>query len=175
MSSPQSNNRFQRPRKLTADDDLASFDCGQVDLNEWLHRHALTNQRSGMSTVFVTVDTSRGSIVGYYALATGGVENSTAPSRVVKGVPRHPIPVIILTRLAVDTSAQKKKLGRALLVDALRRVDAAADEIGVRALLIHAKDDQAREFYMHQAEFEPSPTDPLHLFLLMKDLRKAIS
>lgn len=166
---------FEYPRKLAADDVLASFDCGQVDLNEWLHRHALTNQRAGMATVFVTVDRDRGSVVGYYALATGGVENAAAPSRVTKGVPRHPVPVILLTRLAVDTSVQGRRLGRALLIDALRRVDAAADEVGVRALLIHAKDDSAREFYMRHAEFEPSPTDPLHLFLLMKDLRKVIA
>jgi len=84
------------------------------------------------------------------------------------------VPVILLTRLAVDTSAQGRKIGRALVLDALARVNAAADDIGVRALLIHAKDEEARAFYMHLAEFEPSPTDPLHLFLLMKDLRKAL-
>lgn len=166
---------FERPRKLTGDDVVVSFDCGQVDLNVWLVRHALANQRAGMATVFVTTDRDRGSVVGYYALATGGVEHAAAPSRVVRGVPRHPIPVILLTRLAVDVSARGRSLGRALLVDALRRVDAAADEVGVRALLIHAKDEAARAFYTHHAEFEPSPTDPLHLFLLLKDLRKVIA
>lgn len=164
----------ERPRKLTAEDALASFDCCQVDLNEWLHRHALTSQRAGMATVFVTCDRDEGVVVGYYALATGGVENASAPTRVTKGVPRHPVPVILLTRLAADVSVQGRGVGRALLIDALRRVDAAADEVGVRALLIHAKDDAARAFYMHHAEFEPSPTDALHLFLLMKDLKKAI-
>lgn len=165
---------FERPRKLTAEDALASFDCGQVDLNEWLHRHALTSQRAGMAPVFVTCDRDEGVVVGYYALATGGVENASAPTRVTKGVPRHPVPVILLTRLAADVSVQGRGVGRAQLIDALRRVDAAADEVGVRALLIHAKDDAARAFYMHHAEFEPSPTDALHLFLLMKDLKKAI-
>jgi predicted N-acetyltransferase YhbS len=90
-------------------------------------------------------------------------------------VPAHPIPVVLLARLAVDTSAQKSGLGRALLRDALIRVEAAADEIGIRALLIHAKDEGARDFYMKCAEFEPSPTDPLHLFLLMKDLKKLLA
>ena len=127
-----------------------------------------------MATVFVACDDENGAVVGYYALATGGVENAAAPSRVTKGVSRHPVPVIVLTRLAVDTAMQGARLGRGLLVDALRRVDAAADQVGVRALLIHAKDDNARSFYMRQAEFEASPTDPLHLFLLMKDLRKAM-
>jgi GNAT superfamily N-acetyltransferase len=83
--------------------------------------------------------------------------------------------VVLLARLAIDSSAQKRGLGRALLRDALIRIEAAADEIGIRALLIHAKDDSARSFYMKQAEFEPSPTDPLHLFLLMKDLRKLLA
>jgi len=128
-----------------------------------------------MATVFVTTPVDRQQVVGYYALATGGVEHAQAPARVVKGVPRHPIPVILLTRLAVDTSTQGLKLGAALLRDALIRVSGAADEVGVRALLIHAKDDEARNFYMRHAEFEPSPTDPLHLFLLIKDLRKALS
>lgn len=160
------------PRKIEVGDSLATFDCGQSDLNEWLRKHSLNNQRAGMATVFVTCDSATGSVLGYYALATGGVENTAAPSRITKGVPRHPVPVIILTRLAVDTSAQGLRIGRSLLIDALRRVDAAADLVGVRALLIHAKDDNARAFYMHQAEFEPAPTDPLHLFLLMKDLRK---
>lgn len=163
---------FSKPRKLTAQDDVDDFDCGQPDLDGWLKRFALVNQKAGMSTVFVTL--SEGKVVGYYAVATGGVERAHAPGRVGRGVPAHPIPVILLTRLAVDSSAQGKGLGRELLRDALIRVANAAEEIGVRALLIHAKDDRAKEFYMRHAEFEPSPTDPLHLFLLMKDLRKAL-
>lgn len=162
------------PRKLEAEDDLSTFECGQSDLNDWLRKHALNSQRAGMATVFVTCDGATGAVLGYYALTTGGVENASAPSRVIKGVPRHPVPVVVLTRLAVDIAAQGLRIGRSLLVDALRRVDAAADQVGVRALLIHAKDEHARAFYMRQAEFEPSPTDPLHLFLLMKDLRKAM-
>lgn len=84
------------------------------------------------------------------------------------------MPVIILTRLGVDLSEQGRGLGRALVVDALRRVDSAADIVGIRALLIHAEDEGAKDFYMNLAEFEESPTDPLHLFLLIKDLRRAL-
>lgn len=162
------------PVKLTASDDTASFDCGQFDLNDWLARFALANQRASMATVFVAKGDPDTRVRGYYALATGGVEELNAPDRVKKGVARHPIPVVLLSRLAVDVSMQGRGLGRALLRDALVRVSAAADEIGVRALLIHTKDDSAREFYMKQAEFEPSPTDELHLFLLMKDLRQSL-
>jgi GNAT superfamily N-acetyltransferase len=165
--------QFSKPRKLDLQDDVDEFNCGQPDLDDWLKRFALINQRAGMTTVFVTL--SEGKVVGYYALATGGVERANAPARVAQGVPAHPIPVVLLARLAVDSSAQKSGLGRALVRDALIRVAAAADEIGIRALLIHAKDESAREFYMKCAEFEPSPTDPLHLFLLMKDLRKSLA
>lgn len=163
---------FSKPRKLAMQDDVDGFDCGQPDLDGWLKKFALVNQKAGMSTVFVIL--SGDEVVGYYALATGGVERADAPSRVGKGVPAHPIPVMLLTRLAVDSSVQGKGLGRALLKDALIRVANVAEEVGVRALLIHAKDESAKDFYMRNAEFEPSPTDPLHLFLLMKDLRKAL-
>lgn len=164
---------FSTPRKLDAQDDVDEFSCGQPELDDWLKRFAYTSQRAGMATVFVTLSDRR--VVGYYALATGGVERAKAPDRIARGLPAHPIPVVLLARLAVDISAQGKGLGRALLRDALVRVESAADEIGIRALLIHAKDDSAREFYMRHGEFEPSPTDPLHLFLLMKDLRKTIA
>ncbi|MFG2087501.1 MULTISPECIES: GNAT family N-acetyltransferase [unclassified Spirillospora] len=164
---------FSKISKLTAQDDVDAFDCGQPDLDDWLKRFALVNQKAGMSTVFVT--SSEDGVVGYYALATGGVERADAPGRVVRGVPAHPVPVILLTRLAVHSGVQGKGLGRAMLRDALVRVANAAEEIGVRALLIHAKDDRAKDFYLRHAEFEPSPTDPLHLFLLLKDLRKNLA
>jgi GNAT superfamily N-acetyltransferase len=163
---------FSGPRKLAAQDDVETFNCGQLDLDDWLRRFAFVNQRAGMATVFVTLFEDK--VVGYYALATGGIDKEKTPDRVARGQPAYPIPIILLARLAVDSSAQGKGLGRALLKDALSRVAAAADEIGVRALLIHAKDEHAKAFYMQCAEFEPSPTDPLHLFLLMKDLRKVL-
>ncbi len=105
----------------------------------------------------------------------GSVEPEQASERVRKGAGRYPIPMILLTRLGADLSEQGQGLGRALLVDALRRVDSAADEIGVRALLIHCEDERARSFYLRRAEFEQSPSDSLHLLLLLKDLRHALS
>ncbi len=163
---------FARPRKLGGADPAREFQSGQSDLDEWIGRYALANQQSGMATVFVSM--SAGRIAGYYALSTGAVEHADAPARVSKGVARHPIPIILLSRLAVDERYQGAGLGRMLVRDALVRVDRAADEIGVRALLVHAKDERARDYYLNLAEFEPSPTDALHLFLLLKDLRKAI-
>lgn len=125
-----------------------------------------------MATVFVTTIGEK--VTGYYALASGAVAQGDVPGRVSRGVAKHAIPVAILTRLAVHEDHQGAGLGRALLRDALGRVNTAADEIGIRALLIHANDDEAKTFYLDQAEFEPSPTDGLHLLLLMKDLRRAL-
>lgn len=126
-----------------------------------------------MATVFVSTSLES-RILGYYAIATGGVEQARAPGRVTKGIPKHDVPVIILARLAVAREAQGLGLGRALLKDCLHRVARVSEDVGIRALLIHATDEAARDFYCSCAEFEPSPTDELHLFLLMKDLRKAI-
>jgi GNAT superfamily N-acetyltransferase len=114
-----------------------------------------------------------GSVVGFYSLAVGSVDPAAAAPRVIKGVPRYPVPVMILARLAVDLTHQRVGLGRALLKDALGRTAQAADIAGIRALLVHAKDERARNWYL-SFDFEPSPSDPLHLFLLMKDLRAAL-
>lgn len=114
-------------------------------------------------------------VVAYYALAAGAVQPEQASVRLGRGAGRHPIPVVILTRLGVDRSLQGMGLGAAIVKDAFARVSEAADAIGVRALLIHAESETARAFYEHLAEFERSPTDPLHLILLMKDLRRAMA
>lgn len=159
------------PEPLSAVHDVGNFDCGKPELTEWLRRYALQNHQAGASRVYVVRRGER--VVGYYAVAAGSVEAEQAPARVKKGLAHHPIPVILLARLAVDVSEQGRGLGAALLKDALLRIAWAADEIGARAVLVHAKDDDAKRFY-RRYDFEPSPTDPLHLFLLMKDLRAAL-
>lgn len=148
---------------------LAGFDCNAAALNEYLQRHALTNHRNESARTYVACRGER--IVAYYTLAAGAVVPQEAPDRVTKGLARHPVPVILLARLAVDRSEQGQGLGKGLLKDALLRCAQAADIIGCRAVLVHAKDDAAKAFY-RKYDFEPSPTDELHLFLLMKDLRK---
>lgn len=150
---------------------MQSFDCGDVALNSFLHRFALVSQQSNSAQTYVCG--YGGSVVGFYSLAVGSVDPAAAAPRVIKGVPRHPVPVMILARLAVDVAHQRVGLGRALLKDALRRTAQAADIAGIRALLVHAKDERARNWYL-SFDFEPSPSDPLHLFLLMKDLRAAL-
>lgn len=159
------------PEPLTAAHDVSNFDCRQHDLTVWLRRYAHQNQQAGAARVYVVHRSGR--VVGYYALAAGSVEPEDAPERVKKGLARHPLPVILLARLAVDVSERGQGLGAALLKDALSRSSSAADEIGARAVLVHAKNDEAQAFY-RRFDFESSPTDPLHLFLLMKDLRAAL-
>ncbi len=164
---------FASPVPLTAEHELDNFDCGSPAQTEWLSHHARQAQAAGTARVYVSVRTGTASVVGYYALAAASVEPSDATGRALKGTGRHPIPLVLLARLGVDKSAQGSGLGRALVIDALSRTMQASDVIGVRALLIHAESEAAKNFYLHLGEFEESPTDPLHLILLMKDLRAA--
>lgn len=148
--------------------EVDGFDCGKEPLNGFLKRFALVNQRNDSAQTYVGCRGRR--VVGYYSLAVGSVMHEIAPARVSKGLARHPIPVMILTRLAVNLSEQGTGIGRGLLKDALQRTALAADIAGLRALLVHAKDEQARAWHL-KYDFESSPTDPLHLFLLIKDIR----
>jgi GNAT superfamily N-acetyltransferase len=152
--------------------DVSRFDCGgHESLNDWLKRFALTNERNESARTYVVH--RNGLVVGYYSISAGSVSVEEAPARISKGLARHPIPVILLARLAVDKQETGAGLGKALLKDALRRIAQAADIVGARAVLVHAIDEQARKFYEH-FDFEPSPVHELQLMLLMKDLRKAL-
>ncbi len=156
--------------KLSSHHDLSALDCGDAALDDWLRRFALANQAAEAAQTYVIHRGGR--VVGYYALAAGSVEREQVPGRVARGLARHAIPIVILARLAVDRREQGRGLGKALLKDALLRIAGAADVIGVRAVLVHAKDKDAQAFY-ERFDFEPSPVDPLQMFLLMKDLKRA--
>lgn len=160
--------RFESIRKLRPDDGVESFDCGQAALNQFLQRYAFNNQRANSAQTYVCCQ--NGVVAGFYSLSVGSVDHDSAPTRVVKGLARHPVPVMILARLAVDQPFQGQGLGRALLKDALRRTLQAADIAGIRAVLVHAKDDAARQWYQG-FDFKAGPTDPYHLFLVLKDLK----
>ncbi len=167
-----SSSVYEPVRKLASSDAVESFDCGQPALNQFLQRFALVNQKSNSAQTYVSRHSSL--VVGFYSLAVGSVEPAAAAPRVIKGIPQHPVPVMILARLAVDLQHQGAGLGKALLKDALLRTAQAADIAGVRALLVHAKDETARQWYLNR-EFEPSLSDPFHLFLLMKDIKAMVS
>ncbi len=157
--------------KLRREHELTQFDCGNAALNSWLKKHAWTNQQADSAKTYVALDGER--VAGYYSLTTGSVHKHESPARVAKGLAKHPIGVVLLARLSVDRTQQSKGLGKALLFDALTRIEQAADIVGVRAVMVHAIDETARRFYEH-FEFEPSPVDPFQMLLLMKDLRRAI-
>ncbi|MEX0629682.1 MAG: GNAT family N-acetyltransferase [Chloroflexota bacterium] len=166
--------RYGPLERLTADHDTSEFDCGSDAQTNWLRKHALQAQAAETSAIYVVCLAGSHRVVGYFALAAGSVEPSDAPERMTKGAGRYRIPVVLLARLGVDLGEQGRGLGKALMKEVLLRTSEAADTIGARALLIHAESDKARSFYQHLAEFEPSPTDPLHLYLLMKDLRATV-
>jgi predicted N-acetyltransferase YhbS len=164
---------FSRPQPLERGHEREGFDCGEPELDRWLADHALSAQRAGSARVFVSRDGRR--VVGYYALAAAELRPEQASERVLKGQPRRrPVPAVLLARLAVDAAHQGKGLGRSLLQDAMLRADDAADELGIRVMLVHAKHESASHWYKRFG-FEESPTDPLHLVLLMKDLRAFLS
>jgi GNAT superfamily N-acetyltransferase len=158
-------------QKLAKHHRVDQFNCGVESLNGYLSRFALVNQSAGATQTYVAALQDR--VVGYYSLSTSSVEYAEAPPRLSKGLARHAIPVILLARLGVDKSWHGKGLGGALLRDALYRVLAAADIVGIRAIMVHAKDETARRFYEH-FNFDPSPIEPLQLFLLVKEIAQLL-
>ena len=157
--------------KLTQAHDLSLFDCSNVALNNWLKRFAWTNQRAETAKTYVALEDQR--VIGYHALVASSVAKQEAPERIVQGTANHPIGVVLLARLAVDKAQQGRGAGKALLIDALRRIAEAANIVGVRAVLVHAIDDNARQFYQRHG-FQPSPIDSMQLMMLMKDLRATL-
>ncbi len=157
--------------KLRREHILESFDCGKEALNDFIKRRAWNNQQANSAQTYVL---ARNCVVsGYYSLTAGAITHEAATERVKKGLARQPIPAILLARLAVDRSLQGRGVGPALLKDALLRAAGAADTIGARAVLVHAKDAEAKGFYEH-FDFEPSPSEPYHLLLIMKDVKRIL-
>lgn len=156
------NWHLSAPQPLAATHLLDEFGCGEASLDEWLRRRALANQLSGASRTFVVTDQG-GCVYGYYAMAAGAVSHQMATGGVRRNMP-DPIPVMVLARLAVDRRAQGIKLGAALLQDAVKRAMAVSQNVGVRALLVHALHDRARQFYEHYG-FQVSPQHPMTLML----------
>ncbi|BBY60273.1 GNAT family N-acetyltransferase [Mycolicibacterium sarraceniae] len=163
--------RYSLPRPITDSDDSTTFDSGASSLDSYLRKRALANHVTGASRCFVTCCDGR--VVGYYALATGAVSHDGCSGRFRRNMP-DPIPVILLSRLAIDVKHQHRGLGESLLRDAIARSVLVAEQVGVRAILVHALHDEARQFYLRYG-FEPSPTDPLQLMLLVKDVKASVA
>ena len=160
-----------RIEKLRRDHPLDSFTCGRDQLDRFLIRYALANQQANASQTYIGLYDQE--VIGYYSLVVGEVAFGDAPERLTKGLARHPVPIMLLARLAVSTPWQGRKIGSGLLKDAMLRTLQAADIGGIRAFAVHAKDEPAKQFYERYG-FVPSPTDPLHLYRLIKDLRHSL-
>jgi len=161
----------RRVEKLRLDHKIQEFDCGREELNRYLHRYAWQNQQAEAAQTYVGIVGD--SVIGYHALTVGHVSHAEAPTRLTKGLAHHPVPIMLIARLAVDRRWHGQGVGSALLRDAMQRTLQAADIAGIRAIAVHAKDEAARSFYQ-RFDFIPSPTDALHLFVLLKDIRRIV-
>ncbi len=162
---------LSRPVPIDKGHATCSFDCGVEPLNEYLKKYALLSHQSRSARTYVALRGKR--LVGYYTLAAGSVSREQVPARVAQGLGKYPVPITLLARLAVENAEQGQGLGRSLLRDAILRAYQASDMVGSHAILTHAKDEGARAFYLRY-DFAPSPVNALHLYLLMKDVRRIV-
>lgn len=162
---------FIPPEKLSSKHDLTRFLCGEPALDDWLKRRALQNEESGASRTYVLCLEQQ--VVGYYALAVGAVAHIEAPGRVRRNMP-NPVPVMVTGRLAVDQTCQGQAIGPALLRDAVLRTLKAAEIAGIRAILVHAISERAKQFY-EKWGFISSPVDPMTLMITLTEARQAVA
>ena len=160
-----------RIAKLDRTQDVASFDCGVAALNTYLQLYARQNQKAEAAQTYLALQDE--TVIGYYTLVAGQIVFDEAPERLRKGLARHPVPMLLLARLAVDKNVQGLGVGRGLLRDATLRAVQAADIAGVRALVVDAKDHAASQYYLSHG-FEQGFGDPFRLFKLMKDIRRSM-
>lgn len=166
---------YRSPVPLQPQHELEDFSCSSEEQTSWLRRHARQSAASGGTRVFVVTEMGSDQVVAYYAWCMAQLSLEAAPERVRRGAGRYPQPVALLARLGVDSRHEGRGIGAGLLKDVLLRFVAVAEEIGARALLVHAESETARAYYLHLLpDLVPSPTDPLHLVLLAKDLRHTL-
>jgi hypothetical protein len=168
--------RYRPPQLLAGEHEIDRFVCRSVEQTMWLREHARQSNAMGVTRALVVTPLESTEVVAYYAWCMASVESDSVPARARRGAGRYPQPVALLARLGVSTEHEARGLGAALLVDVIRRSAELSREIGCRGLLVHAESEAAKDFYLHLIpEFDESPTDPLHLILLMKDIRRTLS
>jgi len=167
----KSKDSLRAPELLTEEHDVSHFGCGKPPLNQYLKKYALVNQENEISRTYVAARDNR--VVGYYTLTFGSVSHDEATAKIRAELPQYPIPIILLARLAVDQKEAGKGPGKGLLKDALLRTVQAADIAGLRAMLTHAKDEEAKKFYLKYG-FEESPIQDLTLMLSIKYIRVSL-
>jgi GNAT superfamily N-acetyltransferase len=165
--------RFLDPQPLDHEHRVNGFECGVGSLDVWLVRHARAAAGAESARTYVVVDAQQDRVIGYYALTLASIEQAEATERARRGMPNQPVPAMLLARLAVDRTAQGRGIGAFLLKDAMGRALAVAEQAGMRLMLVHALNGDARKFYEHFG-FERSPSDPMNLQLLTKDIRASL-
>jgi GNAT superfamily N-acetyltransferase len=164
------------PSLLRSDHVLEGFRSRSTAQTQWLLEQAPGSHGGGFTRTLVVVESGPKEVVAYYAWTMGGLGFESAPTRAAAGGGRYPVPVALLARLAVDERHEGRGLGRALLRDVVARTLEVGTSIGCRGLMVHCENESSRDFYLrHLPSFEPSPSDPMHLVLLMKDLRRAVA
>ena len=166
--------RFVGPEPLDGGHEIDGFESGEGSLDLWLARHARTAAAVGSAKTYVVTDAMQSDrVVGYHALTVASISQEEATHRATKGMGNHPVPAILLARLAVDVSAQGFGIGAMLLQDAMLRTISVSEDVGIRLLLAHALNDAARHFYL-KFGFEESPTDRKNLQMILKDIKPSI-
>ena len=171
---------YQPPELLAARHQLAGFRCRSVEQTAWLVEVAKQAHGTGTTRMFVVIEVGQPHVDAYYAWCVASIAIADLPERLRRGAGRYPQPIALLARLGVDQRHEGQGLGAALLLDVITRAASLreaglSEAIGCRGLLVHAESEQARSFYEHLIpEFERSPTDPLHLLLLLKDIRRTL-
>ncbi|MEX2619648.1 MAG: GNAT family N-acetyltransferase [Egibacteraceae bacterium] len=166
---------YRPPEPLRSAHELDAYVCASAEQTDWLVRHARQSMATGTTKVFVVTPVDSHQVVAYYAWTMAQINSADAPMRLRKGAGNYPQPAALLARLGVHRDHERQGLGAALLRDVIQRVAVISDDIGCRGLLVHCESEQARDFYLHLIpEFEPSPTDELHLVLLLKDVKKTL-
>ena len=157
---------------LARSHDREGFDCGTPELNDYLRRQAAQDTRRGVSRVYVARERGSSKVLGYYTLSAASFGKKSLPEKEAKRLPHYPVPAALLGRLAIDRTCQGQGLGKYLLFDALHRVLHAAETLAVYALVVDAKDGNARMFYERYG-FLRFPDSPMRLFIPIETLRRA--
>ena len=160
-----------RVERIARSQDRASFECGLAELDEFLRKYARQNDEAGLGTTFVSQKPGQVRVLGYYTLRAGTISRDQFPPDETRRLPRYPVPVVHLARLAVDRATQGQRLGEFLLMDALRRALTVSKSVGAYAVEVIAINDNARAFYL-KYDFSAVPGDPLHLYIGMKRVAK---
>ena len=156
------------PEPISSNHNFANFTCGKPVLDDWLIKKALKNQIDGGSRTFIVMDSDLDQVVGYYCISTGSVSHELAPGNVRRNMP-HPIPIILLGRLAVRIDYANQGISRGLMKDGYKRAASVAEQFGVRALMVHALDDESRQYYLNLG-FTGSTIQERTQMIRMKDI-----